>query len=333
MADQEPVISIVIPVAAAGAFTHECLQSVLNSVADFDGRSQIILVLNGLEHGEQESLAALLARPNVMSVQRPERIGSAPARCLGIGLARGRYVLLTDADCLVPPDWVAEMAKAAASYGVASGQVQSANGVPNTYVRVQQEMDRVRNSVVTRLGTRRYPTVSNMAARREHLTHLIDDPHNAAEDIQLSLEFLSRGLKVGSVDHIVVRTVYPSSFRESLSRQAKHAMGAAFAQRQWSRRQWRSLGMAGPLALAATALIRIWRLRLSHRERTIALALRLCFAAQWAFCLAMLMPCKYVRQRGPEVRPQQQEPSRRRPCDTSLHEKQRAEGPEGENKI
>ena len=279
MAGEEPAVSVVIPVATAGAFTRECLQSVLHSLADFEGSSQLILVLNGLGQGDRESLAALLAHPKVRSVERPERIGSAPARCLGIGLARGRHVLLTDADCLVPIDWVAEMVKAGASHGVASGQVQAANRVLNAYVRVQQEIDRVRNSAGTRLGTRRYPTVANMAARRELLTHLVDERDNTAEDIQLSLEFLSRGIKVGSADHVVVRTVYPLSFMECLSRQAKHAMGVAFVQRQWSRRQWRRLGMAGPLALAVAAFIRIWRLRLSHRERMIALALRLCFAA------------------------------------------------------
>jgi hypothetical protein len=145
-----------------------------------------------------------------------------------------------------------------------------------------------------------------MAARRELLTHLVDDRCNTAEDIQLSLEFLSRGIKVGSVDHVVVRTVYPSSFMGCLSRQARHAMGVAFAQRQWSRRQWRRLGMAGPLALAVAAFIRMSRLRLSHRERIIALALRLCFAAQWAFYLVMLRRCKHIRRAGLEVRPHQQ---------------------------
>ncbi|MDD1750055.1 MAG: glycosyltransferase, partial [Methanothrix sp.] len=173
MAEEEPVVSIVIPVATAGAFTRKCLQSVLDSLADFDGSSQIILVLNGLGQGDRESLATLLAHPKVRSVERPERLGSAPARCLGIGLARGRYVLSTDADCLVPVDWVAEMVKAGAGYGVASGQVQAANRVLNTYVRVQQEIDRVRNSAVNRSGTRRYLTAANMAARRELLNYLV----------------------------------------------------------------------------------------------------------------------------------------------------------------
>ena len=300
----------MIPVATGGAFTRECLQSVLHSLADFDGSSQMILVLNGLGQSDRESLAALLAHPRVKSVERPERIGSAPARCLGISLAQGRHVLLTDADCLVPRDWVAEMAKAGASHGVASGHVQAANRVLNAYVHVQQEIDRVRNSAVTRRGTRRYPTVANMAARRELLTYLVDDPDNTAEDIQLSVEFLSRGIKVGTVDHAVVRTIYPSSFMECLSRQAKHARGVAFAQRRWSRRQWPRPGMAGPLALGVAAFIMVWRLRLSHRERMIALALLLCFAAQWAFYLVMLRRCKQVRQAGPEVRPHQQQPLR-----------------------
>jgi len=306
LAGDEPAVSVVIPVATAGPFTRECLQSVLHSLAEFDGSGQIILVLNGLGQSGRESLAPLLAHPNVKTVERPEQIGSAPARCLGIGMARGRHILLTDADCLVPLDWVAEMAKAGARHGVASGQVQAANRVLNAYVRVQQEIDRVRNSAVTRRGIRRYPTVANMAARRELLTYLVDDPDNTAEDVQLSLEFASRGIKVGSIDHVVVKTVYPSSFMECLSRQAKHARGVAFAQRQWRRRQWRRLGTAGPLAFAVATFIIVWRLRLSPRERVIALALLLCFAAQWAFYLVIPRRRKQIGRAASEARRHQQ---------------------------
>ena len=306
MAEEEPAVSVVIPVATAGTFTRDCLQSVLRSVADFDGGSEVILVLNGLGTAEREILAPVLAHPKARPVERPERMGSAPARCLGISLARGRCVLLTDADCLVPVDWVRQMGKAAARDGVVSGQVQAANGVLNAYVRVQQEIDRVRNSAVNRLGARRYPTVANMAAQRGLLTHLVDDPRNTTEDIQLSLEFQSRGIKVGNVERAVVRTIYPASLRESVSRQGKHALGVAFVQKLWSRRQWRRLGMAGPLALAAAGFIRIWQMRLSLHERMIALALRLCFAAQWAFYLVMPMRCARQRQAEPEIGHRQQ---------------------------
>ena len=66
MADEEPAVSVVIPVATAGAFTRECLQTVLHSLESFDGASQLILVLNGLRHGDFENLAAVLEHPKAV---------------------------------------------------------------------------------------------------------------------------------------------------------------------------------------------------------------------------------------------------------------------------
>ena len=303
MADEEPLVSVIVPVATRGSFTRKCLQTVLDSLESFDGASELILALNGLGRGDIEDLAVALDNPKVTCIELGERAGSAPARCRGIEHARGRYVLLTDADCLVPADWVARMVSAAAADGVACGQVQAANRIVNAYVRIEQEVDRVRSSALTPGGTRRYPTVANMAARRALLPPIVDDRDNTTEDIQLSLEYMSRGIAVRSVDDVIVRTIYPSSLRQCLARRAKHAKGVAFARRLWSRKEWRSFGMRGPFSLAVAAFVRIWRMRLSRREQLIALALRLWFAAMWAFYL--LAPGrKHLEQSAkPDTRP------------------------------
>jgi len=298
MADEEPIVSVLIPVATASTFTCECLQTVLHSLESFDGASQLILVLNGLRHGGRRELAPVLQHPKVTCVERAERIGSAPARCLGIKLARGRYVLSTDADCLVPTDWVEQMVKTSAVHGVVSGQVRAANALVNAYVRIEQEVDRLRNSTLTPRGTLRFPTVTNMAARRDLWVPIVDDRDNTMEDIQLSVEYMLRNIPVSSVGHVAVRTIYPSSLMQCLSRRAKHAKGLAFVQRLWSPEEWRSVGMRGPFTLALAAFVRTWRTRLSRREQVMYLALRLCFAAMWAFYLVVPGRMKHARQRG-----------------------------------
>jgi len=269
-------------VGTGGAFTHECLSALLRSIDAFEGEAEAVLVFNGLSTDQRRGLDAVVAHPAVRLLEHPERLGSAPARCLGIRTARADLILLTDADCRVPVDWVATMAAAAAGHRVVSGHVESDDGPRNAYVRVQQEIDRLRNSAALPGGSRRYPTVSNMAAPSELLRLVDDDPLNTTEDFQLSTELIAREIPVVNLEHVVVTTQYPATFLRSVRRQERHAIGTAYAQRQWSRSEWRRMGMAGPLALAATSPFRAWRMRLRVHERAIAWALRLCFAVQWA---------------------------------------------------
>ena len=301
MTEDTPFISVVIPVASAGTLTRESLQTVLRSVEDFERACELVLVLNGLRDGEREELDELLTHPSVVWVERADRIGSAPARCLGVDRARGRYTVMTDADCMVPADWVSRMARAAAEHDVACGQVQAANTSVNACVRIEEEIDRLRNSTATPSGTRRYPTTANMIARRDLLALIANDRDNTAEDIQLSLEYMHRGIRVASVDDVVVRTIYPSSLMQCMSRRAKHAKGTAFAQGLWTRREWRGFGMRGPVALALAGSVRVWRMRLSRFEQLLAFGLRLWFAAAWAWYLVARVGRPRPRRSG-EVR-------------------------------
>jgi glycosyltransferase involved in cell wall biosynthesis len=294
MADDAVAISVVIPVATAGASTKDCLRQVLRSLERFGDASELILVLNGLGQADRDGLADVLGHPGVLCIERAERLGSAPARCLGVRQARGRRILFTDADCRVPDDWVAQMAEAGAASDVACGQVQAANTCVNAYVRIEEEIDRLRNSMLTPKGTRRFPVVANMIARPDLAALIVDDRDNTAEDVQLSLEYNLRGVPVAGTDHVVVRTIYPSSLAQCLSRRVKHAKGFAFAQRLWSRTEWRRLGMRGPVALALAAFVRVWRMRVSRFEQMTALALHLWFAAAWA-CYLVVRPRRIRR--------------------------------------
>jgi hypothetical protein len=93
---------------------------------------------------------------------------------------------------------------------------------------------------------------------------------------------------VANVEHATLKTIYPASLRECLARRAKHARGVAFAQRLWPRREWRRLGMRGPVELGLAAFVRIWKMRLPLPELALALALRLSFALFWGYYLLAL---------------------------------------------
>jgi hypothetical protein len=127
-----------------------------------------------------------------------------------------------------------------------------------------------------------------MIARPALMALMVDDPNNTTEDIQLSIACIRRGIPIGNVEDATLKTIYPSSLRECLARRAKHARGLAFAQGLWTRREWRRLGMRGPMELALAAFVRIWEMRLPLPELALALALRLSFALFWGYYLLAL---------------------------------------------
>jgi len=63
----------------------------------------------------------------VRYLHNPEA-NSAAARNLGLGAARGRYLLLTDADCVAKADWIDQMTAA-----LAQGQAAAVGGVIGKY--------------------------------------------------------------------------------------------------------------------------------------------------------------------------------------------------------
>jgi glycosyltransferase involved in cell wall biosynthesis len=100
-----PLVSIVIT-----AWNEEV--SVLRTIASL-ARSittipiEIIVVNNNSCDKTQQTIDRL----HVKSIFQPIQ-GWGPARQLGLETAKGKYILMADADCLYPHDWIDQMAKA-----------------------------------------------------------------------------------------------------------------------------------------------------------------------------------------------------------------------------
>lgn len=108
----EPEVSVVIPAYNEELNLIRTLASLANNVTTFP--FEIIVVNNNSNDKTQEVLDKLQVR----SVLQPVR-GCGPARQLGQEIAKGKYILMGDADCFYPPGWIERMATEIRKPGVA----------------------------------------------------------------------------------------------------------------------------------------------------------------------------------------------------------------------
>jgi glycosyltransferase involved in cell wall biosynthesis len=107
MSDPLPEISAVLP-----TFNRlPALRENFGSVRALLGVSEIVVVVDGSTDGTAEWLAGL-SDPKVRVVEQPQR-GSPAARNAGIAAARGKWILMTEDDCFLPPEFAVTLLEVA----------------------------------------------------------------------------------------------------------------------------------------------------------------------------------------------------------------------------
>lgn len=107
----EPVVSIVIP-----AYNEET--NVLRAIATLArNQTSISFEIVVVNNNSTDRTQTVLDRLHVQSVFQPTP-GCGPARQVGQEVAKGKYILMADADCFYPPGWIERMAKEVSVAGV-----------------------------------------------------------------------------------------------------------------------------------------------------------------------------------------------------------------------
>ena len=97
-----PFVSVVVPSYNARLTIEECLASLASQTYP-EEYYEVLVADNGSTDGTQELVRTRF--PWVKMVHATEK-GSGYARNAGIDAARGEFVLSTDSDCVVAPDWM-----------------------------------------------------------------------------------------------------------------------------------------------------------------------------------------------------------------------------------
>lgn len=102
LSSENPLVSIVIPVLNEEMTILRTLHSLSQNKTKF--AAEILVVNNGSTDMTQE----VLNRLKIKSCFQ-EKPGWGPARQMGQEKARGKYILMADADCFYPPFWIERM--------------------------------------------------------------------------------------------------------------------------------------------------------------------------------------------------------------------------------
>jgi len=121
------LISVVIPSYNAQATIHRCLESVFDQ--DLEAPYEVIVV-DSSDDGTAAIIRQEFSQARLLRLER--RTSSGGARNHGVGSAKGAYVALTDADCIVARDWLRRLHQRhqEADYAAVGGSI--ANGTPRS---------------------------------------------------------------------------------------------------------------------------------------------------------------------------------------------------------
>jgi len=124
-----PLVSVVVPCYRPGSLIDGCLARVLDQ--DLDAPYEVIVVESSGD-GTAERLASRFPRCRVIAT--PHRTLPAEAQNIGVAASGGRFVAITNHDCLVPRDWLRGLLARheRGAYAAVGGAV--ANGTPESLV-------------------------------------------------------------------------------------------------------------------------------------------------------------------------------------------------------
>ncbi len=101
-------VSVIIPVYNSAKTLWQCLESVLGQNYD---NYEVIVVDNNSTDDSKKIIKDLQKKTNKIKYVFEEKIGRGLAKNTGVTKAIGEIIVMTDADCVVPKNWIAELIK------------------------------------------------------------------------------------------------------------------------------------------------------------------------------------------------------------------------------
>jgi GT2 family glycosyltransferase len=188
-----PRVSVIVPVYNGQETILPCLHSLFGLRYPAD-RLELIVVDNGSTDDTPAIVGRLQDRLRIM---REDRRGPAAARNRGIREASGDCIALTDADCVVDPDWLAELVQplAAPEVGISGGRILSMEPC-NRIERFGEKIHDHRRALEEFEPP--YAIAMNWASRRSVLLEagLFDETLLRGEDVDLAWRIRAAGFRL-----------------------------------------------------------------------------------------------------------------------------------------
>lgn len=208
-----PKVSIVIPVYNGAGTLRQCIDSVLNQ--DYDNYEAVVVDNNSTD-GTKEIIREFQKRDKRVNCVFEAARGRGVARNAGINNACGDIIAMTDADCIVPQNWLAQLTRPIIYENESAVMGAEKNSIKNYWAINIQDADALflkRNSdgkYISLVDTK------NFAVKTSIMKKLMFDPRlEVFEDFDLYLR-LKNSTRIRFCPSIEVEHRHRNSFKETV---------------------------------------------------------------------------------------------------------------------
>ena len=254
------LVTVVVPVRNAA----ETLERQLEAIAgqDYGGAWEVVIADNGSLDGTVEVAERWAAtRPSWRVVDASGRKGAAHARNQGALAGRGDFLTFCDADDVVGPGWLGELARAARRGDLVGGRL-AVDGL-NDSLRKRWQNPPARTRLITAHAFLPFASSGNCGVWADVFEHLggFDEKLLVAEDIDLSWRSQLAGFRICFALDAVVELQYRLRLGDFARQQYSYGYSAAQLFRRFAAAgmprprpslallRWMALGLSLPAAL------------------------------------------------------------------------------------
>lgn len=216
---KQPKVTVIIPLYNDADTITDVLEALAaqQNAPPFD----VIVVDDGSQDDGPDRVA------DMAQLVRQENAGPAAARNRGGAEARGEILLFLDADCIAPPNWVADMAAAFATPEVDAvmGTIHAANdGVVPRLVQLEIDERYDSMSAADRVD---FIAAPSCGFRREIFGELggFDQSLRFGEDVEIAYRLTATGGRIAFVNSAPVAHKHQETWAEFLTTKYRRAIG------------------------------------------------------------------------------------------------------------
>ncbi len=253
-------LSVIIPSYKPGPYLFDCLRSVFAQRTDYT--YEVIVV-----DSSPEDVTSELKRdfPDVKVLHLPHRAFPGAARNVGIAQAQGEVLAFTDADCIVPPDWI-ERIVACQKDGMRVVGGPIGNGTPDSLLGTAQLLLEFNSFQADRGGARSVEVLPtcNVAYHRSCFAEGGFDNAIKGSDSVFSRRLAQQGVRLFLVPDIRILHRNYTTWDAFLRNQFQLGIGSALTRRKLALRDSfvvRSplFALSIPFARTLAIAYRLWR--------------------------------------------------------------------------
>ena len=214
----EPKISIIIPTYNGEATLRKCLGSVLNqNFKDYE-----VVIVNNNSNDKTKNIILEFQRIDnrIKYIFEPHK-GRGKARNAGIRESKGKIIVMTDSDCLVPKNWIKNIIKPIISDKEDIVQGNEEDLIGNYWTKMQQKANcRFFSERVYNTHYINHVDTKNFAIKKEVLEKVgfFDNTLKNFEDFDLKVRLKKKGYKIYFFKSLKVKHHHRDNFLSLVKR-------------------------------------------------------------------------------------------------------------------